>query len=244
MYGCHTHGQPEGRKAGGPDGPGGREGRKAGKSEGRRDGYDPRVIWSFLAVTVPLVLMPGASTAVVLRNSLEGGTRAGLQTAAGANTGSLLLGFLCAFGFAFALARWPGVWWALRIVGCAYLAWLGLQSILRALRPPSMAATQAPAGPPAAHKNFREGFITNTSNPALATFYFLILPQFIPRGAPVVRWALLLTAIHIALAFSWHAVWAAAGGTLAHVLAGGRVRRTLDAAAGVALVALAVKLLA
>lgn len=202
------------------------------------------MIWSFLAVTVPLVLTPGSSTAVVLRNSLEGGTRAGLQTAAGANTGSLVFGVLCAFGFAFALARWPGVWWALRILGCAYLAWLGLQSIVRAARPPAVAplATAGPA--PTAHRNFREGFITNVSNPALATFYFLILPQFIPRGAPIVRWALVLTLIHIALAFSWHSVWAAAGGSLAHALAGGRIRRTLDAVTGLALVALAVRLLA
>ena len=211
--------------------------------QGSALGYDPLVIWSFLAVTVPLVLIPGASTAVVLRNSLEGGTRAGLQTAVGANAGSLLLGLLCAFGFAVALTRWPGVWWALRIVGCAYLAWLGLKSILRAVRPPIPVATRVTPVTETAHKNFREGFFTNVSNPALATFYFLILPQFIPRGAPVVRWALLLTAIHIALAFSWHTVWAAAGGTLSHLLAAGLVRRTLDAAAGVALIALAVKLL-
>jgi threonine/homoserine/homoserine lactone efflux protein len=200
------------------------------------------VIWSFLAVAVPLVLTPGASTAVVLRNSLEGGTRAGLQTAVGVNAGSLVLGLLCAFGFAVALARWPGVWWALRLVGCAYLAWLGLRSISRAIRPPIVVTTQAAAVAAAGHRNFREGFITNVSNPALATFYFLILPQFIPRGAPVVRWALLLTAIHIALAFSWHAVWAAAGGTLSHLLAAGRVRRALDAATGIALIALALTL--
>jgi threonine/homoserine/homoserine lactone efflux protein len=202
------------------------------------------VIWSFLAVTVPLVLTPGASTAVVLRNSLAGGTRAGLQTAAGVNAGSLVLGLLCAFGFAVALARWPAVWEGLRILGAAYLAWLGMTSFLRAVRPPPVTIAPAAIPAPAAHKNFREGFLTNISNPALATFYFLILPQFIPHGAPVIRWALLLTAIHIGLAFSWHAVWAGAGGTLAHVLAAGRVRRALDAATGVALIALAIKLLA
>jgi len=201
------------------------------------------VIWSFLAVAVPLILAPGASTAVVLRNSLAGGTRAGLETAAGANTGSVLLGVLCAFGFALALARWPNVWSLLRIVGCVYLAWLGVHSLWRAVRPPlptndAMAAVAAPA-----HRNFRDGFVTNVFNPALATFYFLVLPQFVPRGAPVARWVLILTIVHVTLAFSWHAVWAAAGGTLAHVLAAGAVRRVLDAAAGLALIALAVKLI-
>ena len=74
-------------------------------------------LWAFLAVAVPLVLTPGASTAVVLRNSLAGGTRAGLETAIGANTGSLVYGLLCAFGFALALQQWPGVWVVLRVVG-------------------------------------------------------------------------------------------------------------------------------
>ena len=201
------------------------------------------MIWSFLAVAVPLILVPGASTAVVLRNSLVGGTRAGLETAAGANTGSVVLGVLCAFGFALALARWPGVWTMMRIVGGAYLAWLGSQSLWRALRPPPMTNEAVVAAPTPAHQNFREGFVTNVANPALATFYFLVVPQFIPRGASVVRWVLILTSIHVTLAFSWHAVWAAAGGTLAHVLAAGRVRRMLDAAAGIALLGLAVKLL-
>src|SRR5512145_605679 len=71
-------------------------------------------IWAYLAVTVPLVLTPGASTAVVLRNSIAGGTRAGVQTAIGINAGSCFYGCLTAFGVALLLQRWPGVWSALR----------------------------------------------------------------------------------------------------------------------------------
>ena len=167
--------------------------------------------WGFLAVAVPLVLTPGASTAVVLRNSLSGGVRGGLETAVGANAGSMCFGFLCAGGFSLALARWPQVWVVLRVAGCLYLAWLGLQSLRRAVA----ATPLQPSAPQVARADARyarEGFVTNVSNPALATFYFLVLPQFIVPGAPVARAALLLTAAHIALAFSWHAAWAAAGG--------------------------------
>jgi threonine/homoserine/homoserine lactone efflux protein len=193
--------------------------------------------WSFLAVAVPLVLTPGASTAVVLRNSLSGGVRGGLETAVGANAGSVCFGLLCAGGFSLALARWPQVWIVLRVAGCLYLAWLGVQSLRHAV-----AASPPPSAPRVARANARyarEGFITNVSNPALATFYFLVLPQFIAPGASVARAALLLTAAHVALAFTWHAVWAAAGGTLSHVLASGWPRRLLDLAAGLALIWLA-----
>ena len=95
---------------------------------GRSAAIIERVVkwWSFLAVAVPLVLTPGASTAVVLRNSLSGGVRGGLETAVGANAGSVCFGLLCAGGFSLALARWPQVWVVLRVAGCLYLAWLGL----------------------------------------------------------------------------------------------------------------------
>jgi len=204
-------------------------------------------VWAFLAVAVPLVFTPGASTAVVLRNSLSGGTRAGLATAVGANTGSLCYGVLCAFGFAVALQPFPVVWTILRFAGFAYLAWLGGHSLVRAIHPPPVRSATAVVADGAVAmsgaRSFRDGFVTNTSNPALATFYFIVLPQFIPRGTPIVRGALLLTLVHIALAASWHTAWAVAGGTLSHVLTAGWPRRALDAITGAALLFLGVRLI-
>jgi threonine/homoserine/homoserine lactone efflux protein len=198
-------------------------------------------IWAFIAVTVPLVLTPGASTAVVLRNSIAGGTRAGLVTAAGVNTGSFCYGLLTAFGFALALRRWPSAWTLLRTGGLLYLAWLGVQSLVRARhRRPGVAVADVTAGPRSAWRPLYEGFVTNALNPSIATFYLVLVPQFIPQGAPVARSALVLTGLHIALAASWHAVWAAAGGTMAHLLASGRPRQVLEALSGLALLALAV----
>jgi threonine/homoserine/homoserine lactone efflux protein len=208
-------------------------------------------VWAFLAVTIPLVLTPGASTAVVLRNSLVGGTRAGLETALGVNAGSFCYGLLSAGGFAILLQRWPSVWTILRVAGVAYLAWLGVESLRRALasdpaadrtQPVESAADPAERRTTSALQYIREGFITNASNPAIATFYFVLLPQFIPQGESIVVSALLLTILHVALAGTWHAVWAAAGGTLSRTLARGRPRRFLDLASGIALIALAVKL--
>jgi threonine/homoserine/homoserine lactone efflux protein len=201
---------------------------------------DTLPIWAFVAVTVPLVLTPGVSTAVVLRNSLAGGTRAGLVTAVGVNTGSLCYGLLTAFGFALALRRWPSAWTLLRLGGLGYLAWLGLQSLARATRPrPGVAVGNTTSEPRGPVRHLYEGFLTNALNPSIATFYLVLIPQFIPQGAPIARSALVLTAIHIVLAASWHAVWAAAGGTMAHLLASGRPRQVLEALSGVALLALA-----
>jgi threonine/homoserine/homoserine lactone efflux protein len=191
-------------------------------------------------MTIPLVLTPGASTAVVLRNSIAGGTRAGLVTAVGINTGSLCYGLLSAFGFAVALQRWPSAWTVLRVAGLLYLGWLGVMSLRRAMFPREEAVFNADGGVPGrAWQNMYEGFVTNLLNPAIASFYLVILPQFIPRGAPIVRSALILTAVHIVLAATWHVAWATAGGTLARTLARGRPRQALEAISGIALLALA-----
>jgi threonine/homoserine/homoserine lactone efflux protein len=195
-----------------------------------------------MAVTVPLVLIPGVSTAMVLRNSIAGGMRGGVITAVGINAGSLCYGLLSAFGFAAALRRWPSAWVVVHGAGVLYLGWLGLQSLRRAMRPPAFAFVPGAAPGQSARRNLYEGFITNVLNPAIATFYLVLLPQFIPQGAPLARSVLVLTAVHIGLAATWHIAWATAGGTLARVLAAGRPRQALDAIAGTALVALAIKI--
>jgi threonine/homoserine/homoserine lactone efflux protein len=203
-------------------------------------------LWAFVVITVPLVLTPGLSTAVVLRNSIAGGTRAGLETAIGVNAGSLCYGLLTALGFAVTVQRWPGAWAAVRGLGVLYLAWLGVQSIRRAAmspgpRAPRVAFARRHGVRQNPLQNAGEGFLTNALNPAIATFYLILVPQFIPPGAPVVRSALALTAVHIALALSWHAVWAAAGGTLARAFDAGWPRRLLEALSGIALLWLATR---
>jgi threonine/homoserine/homoserine lactone efflux protein len=208
---------------------------------------------------------------VVLRNSLAGGIRAGLTTTIGVNASSVCYGLLCAFGFALALQRWPGTWMILRSAGIAYLAWLGIQSLRHAFAPPlprgqsslrvgsewgqrgvrvesEPRQSKVKGGadpsltPPTAGRWLREGFLTNLMNPAMATFYLVVLPQFIPVGASIARTALLLTAVHVTLAASWHTVWAVAGGTLSALLTSGRPRQALDIFSGVAMILLAARL--
>lgn len=204
----------------------------------------PLPVWGFVAVTAPLVLSPGPSTAVVLRNSIAGGARGGLLTALGANSGSLSYGLLVAYGFAAALERWPAVWLALRWGGVAYLSWLGVQSLRRAFRGRHGAASTPPAAPMrAGWQAFGSGYLTNVLNPSLAAFYLIVIPQFIPRDADFAGSALALTAIHVTMAFSWHTAWAVAGATLAKALARPRPRQVLDALTGIALLGLALKIL-
>jgi threonine/homoserine/homoserine lactone efflux protein len=200
-------------------------------------------IGAFIAVTLPLVLSPGLSTAVVLRNSVAGGVRAGLETAAGVNAGSACYGLLSAAGVTLALQRWPSAWASFRVAGVAYIAWLGISSVMRAFAddPVLQPVSAGPASRGGA-AHLYEGFVTNALNPAIATFYLVVVPQFVPPGAPIARSILILTTVHVALALSWHAVWAAAGGSLARTLSRRRHRQALEIAAGFTLFILAARL--
>ena len=200
-------------------------------------------VWGFVAVTAPLVLSPGPSTAVVLRNSSAGGARAGRLTAAGANTGSFSFGLLTAFGFAAALQHWPSAWLVLRWSGVVYLSWLGIQSLLHVARPSAARAQRPIAASRNGWRSFAAGYATNVLNPSLAAFYLVIVPQFVPRGSPFVTGVLTLAAIHITMALSWHTAWALAGATLARVLSRRRPRQVLDLATGIALLVLSAKIL-
>jgi threonine/homoserine/homoserine lactone efflux protein len=179
----------------------------------------------------------------VLRNSVAGGVRAGLQTAVGANAGSVCYGILSAAGVALALQRWPSAWTTLRWIGVLYIGWLGVKSLRHAVGPTTLGPPEAVAAewrPPLAYVS--EGFLTNALNPAIATFYFVVLPQFVPRDAPLVRSVLLLTAVHVGLALTWHSAWAAAGARLARLLSRPRNRQMLDMLAGLTLLGLALEM--
>ena len=198
-------------------------------------------IWGFIAVTAPIVLSPGATTAVVLRNSIGGGARAGLFTALGANSGSVCYGLLTAFGFGLALQRLPSVWLVLRWTGVAYLTWLGLQSLRRVVHRRVTSGTTETGRPLDDRRSFTSGYLTNILNPSLAAFYLVVIPQFVPRDAPFAASVMTLMLVHISMAVPWHTTWAIAGATLARVLSRRRPRQLLDAATGIALIWLAAK---
>lgn len=198
-------------------------------------------VWSFVAVTAPLVFTPGVTTALVLRNSIAAGHRAGVLTAIGANSASISYGLLTAFGFAAALQAWPSVWTVLKWAGVAYLVFLGLRAIVAAVRVPHRTvAGERPADTDAWH-SLRSGYLANFLNPSLTAFYLIVIPQFIPRDEPFARSAMVLTAIHVSLAFSWHTAWALAGSSMARVLSHSHGRRGIDLATGLVLLALAAK---
>jgi threonine/homoserine/homoserine lactone efflux protein len=201
---------------------------------------------AYLTFTAVLVVTPGSTTAVVVRNALGGGRNAGLAAAMGAAVANSSHAALAGLGLAVVFSRWPMAMTALRISGGAYLAWLGCRSVYRVVRHPDggLRMMQRGASEPAsagAHAgSFREGLTVNLLNPAIATFYLVVVPSFIPAGATRSYFAL-LAFVHVGLAFLCHGAWALALDRIRHLLHAPVTRRALEAATGVALIALAIR---
>jgi threonine/homoserine/homoserine lactone efflux protein len=202
---------------------------------------------AYLTFTAILVVTPGSTTAVVVRNTLIAGRTAGLAAALGAAAGNTSHATAAGLGLAVVFARWPMALGAIRVAGAIYLAWLGFKSIHRVARHGDgglqMLSESNSRSSAADHRgSFRQGLIVNLLNPAIATFYLVVVPSFIPAGASTWRFAI-LAAIHVGMALVCHGVWAMGLGTLRQLFRPPLARRALEGATGVALLALAVRVL-
>ena len=172
------------------------------------------LLLTFLPVALLLTLIPGADTALVTRNALAGGMRAARWTILGICTGCLIHATASALGLSAILATSARAYETVKLVGAAYLVWIGVQGIRNADEPLGRAGrgTQVEGSAPAVALRgghpFTQGFLTNILNPKVALFYLTFLPQFIPAGAPILRTSLLLAMIHNALGFAWLSIYA------------------------------------
>lgn len=208
---------------------------------------DPLLV-AYLSFTFILVITPGSTTAVVVRNTLTGGRTAGLAAAAGAAVGNTSHATAAGLGLGLVFARWPLALVALRVAGAAYLAWLGVSSLYRVARfedggLPLVSNGQAPSLDPGQRRgSFRQGFTVNILNPAIPTFYLIVVPSFLPYPAP--RWYFaFLAALHVALALVCHGFWVIALDQVRRLFSRPAARRLLEGATGVALVGLAWRVL-
>jgi threonine/homoserine/homoserine lactone efflux protein len=214
---------------------------------------------TYLAFTAILVVTPGSTTAVVVRNTLRGGRRAGLASAGGAALANSTHAALAGLGLSVLLTRWPAALVVVRVVGAGYLAWLGAQSLSSAFRSVDGGLDFGQLGPVGqvgrvgpgsgftgrAHEPvgaFREGLAINLVNPTIVTFYVAIVPTFIPSDAPRTYFAF-LAACHVAMALACHSMWASALHAVRRWFAPPGARRALTAATGVALIWLAARVL-
>ena len=186
---------------------------------------------AFLGVALVVIVTPGPDTALTIRNALGGGARSGVFTALGVATGQAVWTLLTSLGLAALLLASEPAFMALRIVGAAYLVWLGLHSLYDALRGARSEHARMPYISPATA--YRRGLLSNLGNPKMAIFFTSLLPLFGSTFPHLFGLGLLFCATTLL----WLSGYAAVVARLGDVLRRSRIRRLLDAVTGTVLIA-------
>jgi threonine/homoserine/homoserine lactone efflux protein len=204
---------------------------------------DPLFV-AYLSLTAALAVSPGATTAVVVRNTLSGGWRGGVAAAAGAALGNSTHATAAGLGLAVVVARVPAILLGIQLAGGLYLAWLAFGSVRRIYEHAALPASDQilAARTTSGHHAAREGITVNLLNPAIALFYLAVVPSFVPDPAPR-GYYVQLAAIHVAMAFLCHCAWAFGLDRLRHVLKRPGARIALEALTAGALFLLAGRVL-
>ncbi|MFI9023871.1 LysE family translocator [Streptomyces sp. NPDC053560] len=161
---------------------------------------------AFALMSLLLIVVPGPSVLFVIGRALAQGRRAALTTVVGNTLGAYVLVVAVAFGIGAVVERSLLVFTALKLVGAAYLVYLGVKAVRQ-----RRSLTAAFAGDGPAHGSLRtlgEGFAVGVANPKTVVFFAAVLPQFVDRGqGHVVAQMLLLGLVFNAIAVASDSVW-------------------------------------
>ncbi len=194
------------------------------------------ILAAWIALATVATVSPGPDTALVIAQSARRGRRAGLMVALGIGVGNLWYALLFGFGLMSLLAAQPMVFAIVKLVGAAYLAWIGFKMLRAALAGTAHDAKVTAKGSP-----FVQGFVTNIFNPKIALFFLAAIPQFAGNGpdAPAIGVALIV--INGIINMLWLTIVATGVERAGAKLQQSNVMRWLEGIIGVALMGIATR---
>lgn len=202
---------------------------------------------AFLGISILVIATPGPDTALTIRNTLLGGRTGGVFTALGVAAGQAVWALATSLGIVALLVASEPVFVAVKLAGAVYLMILGAQALWQALRPGGLQAVDVGIVARrrlAASLAFRQGVISDLGNPKMAVFFTSLLPQFTPHGGASFAALVELGLVFSLLTFTWLALYAAAVARAGDMLRRPRIRRAIEGATGVVLVALGLRIAA
>ncbi len=201
---------------------------------------------AFIGLSLLVITTPGPDTAVTIRSAMAGGLRGGVFTALGVSSGLAIWALAASAGITALLVASEPLFVALKLIGAAYLIYLGAMSLWSAFRAEGwkgVAQAGAARRRMSAFAAYRTGLISDLSNPKIAAFFTSLLPQFVPNagGAGFFDFAW-LGFTFAAITFVWLVFYSWGVARIGDVLRRPKIRRALDAVMGTILVALGLRL--
>ena len=169
---------------------------------------------AFVVASILFIQVPGPSLLFTIGRALTVGRRDALLSVVGNTLGLVVQVAGVALGLGALVAASATAYTSLKLVGAAYVVWLGIQAI-RHRADARLAMTAVDPAPPGAAAPWRSvwtGVLVGVTNPKTIVFFAAFLPQFIDPGAPAAPQLLLLGAVFGVLAVASDSCWALAAG--------------------------------
>ena len=194
----------------------------------------------FIASGLLLNLTPGQDTLYIVGRSLAQGRRAGVLSSLGIMSGCVVHTLAAAFGLSAILATSVRAFMVVKVVGAAYLVYLGI----RLLRDRSSLGGLAELPRENSWAIYRAGALTNLLNPKVALFFMAFLPQFVdPATESKVAAFLFLGAVFMFNGTLWCLVLAWSASAMSRrIRANPSAGLFMTRAAGILFIALGIKL--
>jgi threonine/homoserine/homoserine lactone efflux protein len=193
----------------------------------------------FLGVATILAITPGPDMALVARNALVAGRAAVPATVAGVCAGIVVHVLAAAIGLSALLKASADAYAVVKILGGAYLVWLGIQAWRASFSDSEnqdwmLGVARRFAGGSA----FSQGFISNVLNPKLIVFFISVMPQFTTGDGSFFAQVLILGAAFELLTVLWLVSYGLFVARVGEAMRHPRVRHLLERISGTVLVAL------
>lgn len=197
---------------------------------------------------------PGPAMALVFRRAALRGFRGAVPTVLGLEAGLYLWALFAGAGLAALVAASQIAYVVLRVVGAAFLVYLGIRAWRAAWRSRAAGAGVSPAAAPADPqagdfvgrrgwwRAFGEGAVVMLANPKAAVFMVAFYPQFVPADRPLFATTALLAVAQVAIEVAFYLTLAAAVSRAGVWFRRPVIRRRLEAVSGTVLIGLGVRL--
>ena len=201
---------------------------------------NPTQLALYAAAALLLAVTPGPGLFYVAARTLSGGRGEGIASSLGTGVGGMVHVLAGAVGVSAIVLASAEMFTALKLVGAAYLVWIGVRTIMTARRDAGAALGGAATPPVGTRRAFREGIAVEALNPKTAAFFLAFVPQFVdPAAGHVAAQFIVLGVVSVTLnTLADIAVAYAAAGVRAGAAARPGLIRRLREASGGAMIAL------
>ena len=200
------------------------------------------LLLAFLAATAVFAYMPGPAMLYAAAQTVSRGRWAGVTASIGIHLGGYVHVVAAAAGLSVLFHAVPVLYTVVKLVGAAYLVWLGI-GLIRQAGGPAEALPRVDAG--SGRRAFLQSVAVEVLNPKTALFFLAFLPQFTDPSAALPIWAQLLvlgTIVNVMFSSADLICVALAGAVVERLRRSSRMQRAVRCAGGAVLIGLGANL--